>query len=105
MPRSRKLWPSAFTPIKVLSWLAAISKPEAEMKPEMTGWLRKLARKPRRNTPMSNNKAPERKASVIATAQYSGVPATACWPMAAAVMSETTATGPTASTRLVPNTA
>ena len=75
------------------------------MKPEITGWLRKLARKPRRSTPMSSSMAPERNASVMATAQYAGMPATACWPVAAAVMSETTATGPTASTRLVPNTA
>ena len=54
---------------------------------------------------MASSSNPERNASVMATAQYSGVPDTACWPMAAAVMSETTATGPTASTRLVPNTA
>ena len=103
--RSRKLCPSALTPINVLSWLAAIRMPDAEMKPEMTGWLRKLARKPRRSNPMDSSSKPERKASVMATAQYSGVPAGACCPMAAAVMSETTATGPTASTRLVPNTA
>ena len=64
-----KLWPSAFTPIRVLSWLAAISRPEAEMKPEITGWLKKLARKPSRSSPMSNSIAPDRKARVMATAQ------------------------------------
>ena len=43
--------------------------------------------------------------SVMATAQYRSEPGGACWPTAAAVMSETTATGPTASTRLVPSSA
>ena len=38
-------------------------------------------------------------------AQYSGVPAAAWLPMAVAVINETTATGPTASTRLVPKIA
>ena len=48
---------------------------------------------------------PDKNASVIATCQYAWVPAAACSPTAAAVMSETTATGPTASTRLLPSTA
>ena len=75
------------------------------MKPEITGWLRKLARKPRRNSPISSRISPDRKARVMATAPAAGVPAAACSPTAAAVMSDTTATGPTASTRLVPNRA
>jgi hypothetical protein len=28
----------------VFIWLAAISRPEAEIKPEITGWLRKFGR-------------------------------------------------------------
>ena len=75
------------------------------MKPEITGWLRKLARKPRRSRPMAHSIRPDSRASAIAADQYSGEPATACSPMAVAVISETTATGPTASTRLVPNRA
>lgn len=42
MSKSTKLWPSAFTPMSVFIWLKAMSKPEAEMKPEMTGWLKKI---------------------------------------------------------------
>ena len=44
-------------------------------------------------------------ASVIAAAIYSAEPGTAILPTAAAVISETTATGPTASARLVPKIA
>ena len=40
-----------------------------------------------------------------AALQYAGEPATACSPIAAAVISDTTATGPTASTRLLPKMA
>jgi hypothetical protein len=54
---------------------------------------------------MSKSIAPLMKARVMATAQYSGEPAAACSPMAVAVIKDTTATGPTANTRLVPNTA
>ena len=52
-----------------MSWPAAISSAEAVMKPEITGWLRKWARKPRRSRPIATSIAPDRKASVIATAQ------------------------------------
>ena len=54
---------------------------------------------------MTSSMAPDRNAKVIAAPQYEGEPATASSPMAVAVMSETTATGPTASTRLVPKIA
>ena len=83
----------------------AISSPEAVMKPEITGWLRKFARKPRRNTPRRSRKTPESSASTMAAPRYSGVPWVATLPAAAAVISETTATGPTARVRLVPKTA
>ena len=78
----------------------------AVMKPAITGWDRKLARKPSRSTPSSSRITPDRKASVIAAAMYSGdarLPRSC--PTAAAVISDTTATGPTASARLVPKIA
>ena len=53
----------------VFNWLSAINKPEAEMKPEMTGWLKKLAKKPKRSKPMSNNMPPDKNAKVMATCQ------------------------------------
>ncbi len=88
-----------------LSWLIAIRTPEALMNPEMTGWLSRLARKPSRARPMATRNRPESSASTTAAARYSGVPGAATLPMAAAVSSETTATGPTARTRLEPNSA
>ena len=102
---SKKLCPSALTPKITLSWPAAINRAEAVMNPEMTGWLRKLAKKPKRNKPMTSNMAPDRNAKVMATPQYEGEPTTARSPTAVAVMSDTTATGPTANTRLVPKIA
>ncbi len=77
--------------------------PDALMKPEITGWLRKFARKPRRSTAMSSSTAPESSASNMAAAAYSALPGANSGPRAAAVISETTATGPTARVRLVPN--
>ena len=88
-----------------LSWLIAIRMPDAVMNPEITGWLRKFARKPSRNTDIAIRTMPDRNASVIAAIRYSGVPEAAIWPTAAAVISDTTATGPTASALLVPNRA
>lgn len=38
--------------------------PDAVMPPAMTGWLRKLAMNPSRNTPITSNGAPGRNASV-----------------------------------------
>jgi hypothetical protein len=40
-----------------LSWLTAIRMPEAVMKPAMTGWLRKLARKPSQQAPSQQDAA------------------------------------------------
>ena len=74
----------------------------AVMKPEITGWLRKFARKPSRATPMTMSIRPERSARTIAAPRYSGVPLAASSPTAEAVMSEATATGPTASVMDVP---
>ena len=87
------------------SWLAAIWMPEAVMKPEMTGWLRKLARKPSRRSPMASSSNPEMAASATVAPRYSGVPWAATAPAAAAVIRLATATGPTASVREVPKTA
>ena len=88
-----------------MSCPTAMSNAEAVMKPEVTGWLRKWARKPSRSAPITNSIRPDRKASVIAAVQYAAEPAGARSPMAVAVISETTATGPTASTRLLPSNA
>lgn len=85
---------------------AAMRMPAAVMKPEITGWDRKLARKPRRSTPISVSMPPDSSASTPAAASWSaGPPCAAAWPIAEAVISDTTATGPTASVRLVPNRA
>ena len=75
------------------------------MKPAITGWLRKFARNPSRNTPRNNRNAPDRNASVSAASAYPIVPVSAMLPIAAAVISDTTATGPTASAREVPKIA
>lgn len=75
------------------------------MKPEITGWLSRFARKPRRAMPSARRQSPDSAASVIAAARYSGLPGAATRETAAAVINETTATGPTASTRLEPNSA
>ena len=73
--------------------------PEAVMKPEITGCDRKLARKPSFRNPIAVSMMPESSASAIAAPIYSGVPWDATSPTAAPVISETTATGPTASAR------
>ena len=65
---SKKCAPSTFTPSSTFNCPAAISKAEAVMKPEITGWLRKCARKPQRSSPITSSMAPERKASVKAMA-------------------------------------
>ena len=78
---------------------------EAVMNPEVTGWLRKCATNPSRSAPMISSTAPDKAARVSAAAACSAVPGTATVPTAVAVISEMTATGPTASTRLLPNTA
>ena len=102
---STSVVPPPGTPRMCFSWLAAISRPEAVMKPEITGWDRRLARKPRRNRPMTMRMSPERKASAMAAPRYSAVPCAVSSPTAEAVISDTTATGPTASARLVPKMA
>ena len=75
------------------------------MKPEITGWRQEVGEKAEAEHAQASNTAPERKASTTAAARYSGAAGVASLPIAAAVISETTATGPTASARLVPNTA
>ena len=80
-------------------------KPEAVMNPETTGCDRKLARKPKRSKPMASSIRPESSAMAMAVLRYSALPGAATWPTAVAVMSDTTATGPTESVRLVPRRA
>jgi hypothetical protein len=87
------------------SWLAAMMIPVAVIKPAITGWDKKFAKKPKRNTPRASKIRPERNAKVMAAAIYSDVPGTAILLTAATVRSDTTATGPTAKARLVPKIA
>ncbi len=102
---SNTVCPWACTPIICLNWLKAISNPEALIKPEITGWLRKLAKKPKRNTAISSKITPDSAASSMAAPIYSADSAANIGPKAAAVINETTATGPTASVRLEPKIA
>ena len=67
-PTSIRLCPLAGTPRMCFSWLAAMIRPEAVMKPEITGWLRKFARKPSRSRPMAVSIRPDSSASTIAAA-------------------------------------
>ena len=53
----------------------AIRMPLAVMKPAITGWLRKLAMKPRRNSPIASSIAPDSPASVRAAAEAAGLKA------------------------------
>ncbi len=87
------------------NWLVAIRMPEAVMNPAITGWLRKFARNPSRNAPIASSTRPDRNARVIAASAVSAAVSSPRLPTAAAVISETTATGPTARTRLEPKTA
>jgi len=75
------------------------------MKPEITECDRKLARNPRRNSAMASRIRPDSSASTSAAATYWGEPGSATAPAAAAVIRDTTATGPTARVRLVPKIA
>ena len=83
----------------------AISTAEPVMKPLMTGWLRKYARKPSRIAPKASSITPDSNDSCIASATYSAEPAAASGCKALAVMSDATATGPTASVMLEPSRA
>ena len=103
--RSMTLWPDASTPSICLSWLIAISMPEAVINPEITGWLKKLTKKPSRSTPMAINIRPESAANTNAAPMYSGLPGEAKLLSAEAVISAATATGPTAKLALVPKMA
>ena len=48
------------------SWLVAMMIPDAVMNPEITGWLRKLARKPSFSAPIAVSISPDSNASAIA---------------------------------------
>jgi hypothetical protein len=103
--RSNSASPWAGTPRTCFICEVAMSRPEAVMNPAITGCDRKFARNPSRNTPITIRTRPDRNASVIAAAAYSAGVSSPRFPMAAAVMSEITATGPTASARDVPKIA
>lgn len=60
--------PPALTPSRCFTCPTAMSTAEPEIKPLITGWLRKLARKPSRNTPNSSNMPPESSDSSMASA-------------------------------------
>ena len=49
----------------------AMRIPDALMNPEITGWLRKFARKPSRNTAMITSTAPDSIAKSMAAPTYS----------------------------------
>ena len=82
-----------------------ISSADAVRKPDTTGWLRKLARKPSRSTPITTSMRPDSAASVSAACSRAASSAMPSPPTAAAVISDTTATGPTDSAWLLPNSA
>ena len=63
---SGSVCPWASTPRTCLSWLTAISRPEAVMNPAITGCDRKFATKPSRNSPIASSIAPDSPASVSA---------------------------------------
>ena len=93
--------PATGAPSTCLSWLVAISRPEAVMKPESTGWLRKLAMKPMRSPPMTSSARPTMTASTALAAMKSTLPAAATVPTAASDMMERSAAGPGPSTVLL----
>ncbi len=74
----------------------------ALVKPLTTGCERKFTIRPRRSTPSASWKMPTISASRTAYAMYCGPPEVASGSSAAAVISDTTATGPVANCRLEP---
>ncbi len=102
---SSNVWPSRETPARCFNWLAAIRMPDAVINPDMTGWLRKLAITPKRSTPMTKSIAPDSSASTAAAATNCAGSLRPSRASAAAVISETMATGPTDSVRLDPKIA
>ena len=82
--------------------MTAIKIAEALIKPEITECERRLARNPARANPSPMRMAPVSRLSKIAAPKYSGEPGVAIGPIAAAVINEMTATGPTPSVMLEP---
>ena len=80
-----------------------MSKAAALVKPDNTGKLSKRDKKPKRKTPKANNTAPLSKANHSAYCAYCAEPGKASGVKAPSVMSDVTATGPTANTELRPN--
>ena len=99
---SIKLCPAISMPKTCFIWLSAMINALAVINPDITGWLRKLARNPKRAKPIAIRIRPEMSASTIAAPRYSGVPRAINSPIAEAVIRDVTATGPTASVIEVP---
>ena len=87
---------------KCFNWLKPMMIAAAEVKPLMTGWDKKLTKKPKRKTPMASCNTPTIKAAVSAYTKYNSGVAGCNAPIPAAVSKETIATGPTANWREVP---
>ena len=98
-------WPLDVVPSKCCTWLSPIRIALAVINALITGWDKKLAMKPRRISPNSNKKTPERNARVIAAATSCEGSLIPSFARAAAVINESTATGPTESVLLVPKSA
>ncbi len=97
--------PEAAIPRIDFNWLVAMMMPEAVMNPDTTGCDRRLARKPSLSIPIKVRISPDSRAKTSAAATNSALPGGATLPAAARVINEMTATGPTASVRLVPKMA
>ena len=97
--------PDALMPRTDFSWLVAMMMPLAVINPDTTGCDNRLAKKPSRNTPITIRMRPDSNARMSVAAIKSGLPGGATALAAVSVISEITATGPTASARLVPNKA
>ena len=97
--------PDALMPSTDFNWLVAMMMPLAVMNPDTTGCDNRLARNPSRKTPIAISIRPDSNAKMRAAAIKSGLPGGATALAAVSVISDITATGPTASARLVPNKA
>ena len=100
-----QLSPPAVTPRMCRSWLVAIRMPLAVMKPLMTGCDNRLARKPIRRNPSTASIMPDKRGKRDRRFEIKLGALRSHRSGALAVISETTATGPTASVRLVPKIA
>ncbi len=92
----KELPPPAGTPLTCWTWLRAMTRAAAAVKPPMTAWEKKLIRNPNRSRPAASWMTPTIRASSSTRGTYSGDPGGARREQAARVRSEINATGPTA---------